>query len=82
MRKNKLLAAAVVAIFAVAFAPHALDAWRDYKQRGVQEEQKRVIEVKQREIACLERLAATLRPGADVDAEIERCRQAAAAAPG
>lgn len=77
-----MLAGGVAAIFAAALAPYAGDAWREHQLRRHQAEQHRIIEEKQREIECLDRLAAK-DPGAirDVGAEIERCRTAASSAP-
>ena len=76
---RRLAAAGVAAILATAAAPHALDAWRDRRLHQEQVRQQRIVEVKQREIACLERLGARLRPGMDVEAEIAACRRRAAA---
>lgn len=67
----------VAAIVAAALAPHALDAWRSYRLERLQEERLRFIALKDREIACLEILASGLRPGVDVEAEVERCKRLA-----
>ncbi|HEX8366791.1 MAG TPA: hypothetical protein VF603_16045 [Allosphingosinicella sp.] len=78
--RKKLLGAGVAAIFAVAAAPLALQAW---KERRAEAERTDFIALKEREIACLERLAAGgLRKGADVQVEIDRCRREAAAGGG
>ncbi|HYG30426.1 MAG TPA: hypothetical protein VD887_09445 [Allosphingosinicella sp.] len=78
--RKKLLGAGIAAIVAVAVAPPALQAW---KERRAEAERTDFIATKEREIACLERLAAGgLRKGADVQAEIDRCRREAAAGGG
>lgn len=71
--RTKLLAAGIAAIFAVALTPPALRAWQ---QRRADAERMDFIAAKEREIACLERLAAGgLKNGADVQVEIARCRR-------
>jgi hypothetical protein len=76
--RTKLLAAGIAAIFAVALAPPALQAWQE---RRAEAERMDFIAAKEREIACLERLASGgLEKGADVQAEIARCRLEAAGA--
>ena len=74
--RKKLLAGGVAAILLVALGPPALQAW---EARQAEAERTEYIATKEREIACLERLAAGgLRKGADVQGEIERCRREAA----
>lgn len=74
--RKKLLAAGIAAIFAVALAPPALEAWQEGREQA---ERLDFIAAKEREIACLERLAAGgLAKGADVEAAIARCRREAA----
>jgi hypothetical protein len=74
MRKWLLLAA-ILGIFAVAFAPYARRAWEERRMRAEQAGQERYVELKEKEIGCLERLAASGLPGEmDIEAEIERCR--------
>jgi hypothetical protein len=74
MRKWLLLAA-LLGILAVAFAPHARRAWQERRMRAEQARQERYVEMKEKEIGCLERLAASGLPkGIDIEAEIERCR--------
>ena len=73
--RNKLLAAGVGAIALVALAPHARDYWEAREAADRQEQRALFIELKNREIACLERLASGgLAKGADVQKEIARCR--------
>lgn len=74
-KSSKLLAAGILAIAAVALAPHASQLWEERAARQREEQRRLFIELKDREIACLERLAAGgLAKGADVQAEIARCR--------
>lgn len=76
--KKLLLAAGVIAILAVALLPYARDAWQSYRLERMEEERQRFIALKEREIACLERLAERgLRPGVGVEAEIDRCKRLA-----
>lgn len=76
--RRKLLAAGVLAILAVALAPHARDAWRDRRLREDAAQRALYIELKEREIECLERLAASGLPKEmDVHREIDRCRRMA-----
>jgi hypothetical protein len=80
---NRLLAGGIAAILVTGFAPHALDIWRERGIERERAEQQRTIETKEREIACLERLAEEgIRPGTKVEAEIDRCRREAAASSG
>ncbi|MEA3017469.1 MAG: hypothetical protein QOI38_2191 [Sphingomonadales bacterium] len=75
--RKKLLAGGVAAILLVALGPPALRSWQE---RRAEAERAEYIATKEREIACLERLAAGgLGKGADVQAAIERCRREAAA---
>ena len=74
--RKTLLAAGVAGIVAVAAAPHALEAWRASRVSAQEAERQLYIQLKEREIACLERLAASGLPKEmDVNAEIERCRR-------
>jgi hypothetical protein len=78
VHRTKLLAAGVLAIIAVALVPSAREAWRERSLRAEAEQRALYIDLKQREIACLERLAAGGLPkGMNVEAEIGRCRQMA-----
>lgn len=84
---NRLLVGGVVAILAVALVPPALESLRPDRREGsaaeVSEEIERFIRVKDREMACYERLKTTGLPeGIDVQAEIARCRREAAEAEG
>ena len=73
--RKKLLAAGIAAIALVALAPYARDYWNERQAAGLQAQRAQFIERKNREIACLERLArAGLAQGSDVQAEIARCR--------
>ena len=73
--RRKLLAAGLTAIALVALAPHARDYWQKRDEAATQAQRALFIELKNREIACLERLASGgLAKGADVQAEIARCR--------
>jgi hypothetical protein len=73
--KKWLLAAAILGILAVALAPYARRAWAEHELRAGQAQRDRYIALKEKEIGCLERLAATGLPkGTDVEAELERCR--------
>lgn len=73
--RTKLLAAGIAGIALVALTPHALDLWRDWGAAERQAQRELFIELKNREIRCLERLASGgLAKGADVEAEIARCR--------
>jgi hypothetical protein len=70
-----LIAAAILGILAVALAPHARRAWAERQLRAEQAESARYIALKEKEIGCLERLAASGLPKKmDVEAEIGRCR--------
>lgn len=76
--RNKLLAAGLAGIAIVGLAPIARNHWEQRQARAAEEQQRLYIELKEREIACLERLAAGgLAKGANVEAEIERCRRVA-----
>jgi hypothetical protein len=73
--RKALLAAGVAAILGVAAIPHAQRAME--ARRIAREGAQRAlwIELKEKELACLERLRASGFPqGMDVGAEIERCR--------
>ena len=73
--RTRLLAAGIAGIVLVALAPHALDLWRQSGAGERQAQRQVFIELKNREIECLERLASGgLARGADVQAEIARCR--------
>lgn len=75
MTRALLLGFGLFGILAVALAPYARDAWAERRMRAEQERQERVIAAKEKEIECLERLAASGLPREmDVEAEIERCR--------
>lgn len=77
-REAKLLAVGILGIAAVAGAPYARDAWREHQRDREREQVDRYIELKGRQIACLEQLRASGLPkGMDVMAEIERCRRLA-----
>lgn len=76
--RKKLLAAGLVGIALVAFAPHAHRLWEERAERERDARLRLFIELKDREIACLERLVAGgAANGVDVEAEIERCRRLA-----
>ena len=76
VHRKALLAAGVAGILLVALAPHARQAWDERRLRAEAEQRQLYIELKEREIACLERLAASGLPkGTDVEAEIARCRR-------
>jgi hypothetical protein len=73
--RKKLLAAGVASVIGVAALPHARQALeerriaRDGAQRALW------IELKEKELACLERLQASGLPeGLDVGKELDRCR--------
>lgn len=78
-RSKSLLAAGVAGILVGALAPEAARLWDEHRLRQAQEQRRLYIVLKEREIACLDRLAAGgLAKGADVEAEIGRCRALAA----
>ena len=73
--RKKLLAAGLVGIALVAAAPHAQRMWQASAERDRQARRQLFIELKDREIACLERLVGGGLPkGTDVEAETARCR--------
>ena len=73
--RNKLLAAGIAAIALSALAPHAYRYWQESGIDARQAQRRFFIELKDREIACLERLASGgLAKDVDVKAEIARCR--------
>lgn len=73
--RKKLLAVGFGGIALVALAPHARELWNQRAERDREAQRQLFIDLKNREIACLERLASGgLKNGADVNAEIERCR--------
>jgi hypothetical protein len=75
VQRTKLLAAGIAGIALVALAPHALDLWKDQGAAERQSQREIFIELKNREIECLEQLASGgLSKGADVEVEIARCR--------
>ena len=77
--ERKLLAAGIAGILAAASAPYLHDAWLDYRLRRAEARTALAIRLKEREIACLERLRASGLPeGMDVAAEIEACRRLSA----
>lgn len=77
-QRTKLLVAGVVAILLFALVPYARQAWRERQLRAEEAQRAVYIELKEREIACLERLAASGLPkGMDVEREIDRCRRMA-----
>jgi hypothetical protein len=73
--RTKLLAAGIAGIALVALAPHARDLWEQSAEGERQAQRQLFIDLKNREIQCLERLASGgLAKGADVEAAIARCR--------
>ena len=74
---KRLLAAGIAGILVVGLAPHARQAWDDYQLRRDEQARERFIALKEREIACLERLGAGNLEGVDVAAGIERCKELA-----
>lgn len=79
MNRNRgLLVAGIAAVVAAALFPHAREAWEQRRLREAAAQRQLYVELKEREIACLERLRATGLPKhLDVTAEIARCRQLA-----
>jgi|GEM_PF-4207942 len=76
--RKKLLTAGIAGVALVALAPHAHRLWQETRERDREAQRLLFIELKNREIACLEALVADGLPkGADVQAEIERCRRLA-----
>lgn len=75
MRRLLLIALGVTGSVAVALAPHARRAIQARDLRAEQKAYADYIAAKEREIECLERLAASGLPKSmDVQAELERCR--------
>lgn len=75
MKRPLLLALGVAGTVAVAVAPHVRRAMEAREIRAEKASYDRYIAAKQKEIECLEQLAATGLPkGMDVQGEIERCR--------
>ncbi|HYJ31316.1 MAG TPA: hypothetical protein VEW25_13375 [Allosphingosinicella sp.] len=73
--RTRLLAAGIAGIALVALAPHARDLWEQSGAGERQAQRQLFIDLKNREIQCLERLASGgFAKGADVQAEIARCR--------
>lgn len=75
MKRALLLALGATGILAVAVAPYARRAIEVRDVRAEQAAYDEYIAAKEREIECLEQLAATGLPkGMDVQAELEGCR--------
>jgi hypothetical protein len=73
--RKSLLAAAVAAVLGVAAIPHVQRAMEERRIAREGAQRALWIELKEKELACLERLQASGLPeGMDVSAEIDRCR--------
>jgi hypothetical protein len=73
--RKTLLAVAIAAIFAAGAVPYARQALEDRRIAREGEQRALWIELKEKELDCLERLQASGLPeGMNVDKELDRCR--------